>query len=134
MNQPIAISPDNSDEAIFFGSAVVNVNNTSGFFPNQINGVVAIYTLNTASEQAQEIVYSTDGGYTFTKYAENPVLNNSTQFRNPRVIWHAGTKAWVMSVSLASDFTVSFYISSNLKECRISPWPASLAFSTSART
>lgn len=47
-NQKIAIFPDNADQAIFSGSAVVDVNNTSGFFDNQDNGV-AIYTLNTAT-------------------------------------------------------------------------------------
>ena len=30
-------------EGIFSGSAVIDVNNTSGFFPNQKNGVVAMY-------------------------------------------------------------------------------------------
>ena len=101
-NQQIAISPDNAQDGIFSGSAVVDVNNTSGFFPNQTDGVVAIYTLNTPLEETQDIAYSVDGGYTFTKYANNPVLSiNSTQFRDPKVIWHAPTDSWVMVVSYA---------------------------------
>lgn len=42
-NQPIALFPPKDDVFIFSGSAVVDVNNTSGFFPDQDNGVVAIY-------------------------------------------------------------------------------------------
>jgi len=114
-NQPIAIYPGAEAEGIFTGSAVIDVNNTSGFFPNQTNGVVAIYTLNTANEETQDIAYSTDGGYTFTKYANNPVLSiNSTQFRDPKVIWYAPTKSWVMVVSYAQDFVIGIYTSPNL--------------------
>lgn len=51
--------------------------------------MVAIYTLNTPTAQVQEISYSHDGGYTFTAFAENPVINStSTQFRDPKVIWY----------------------------------------------
>ncbi|KAI9678822.1 MAG: hypothetical protein M1817_005882 [Caeruleum heppii] len=117
VNQPIAIYPDKDGDAIFSGSAVIDVNNTSGFFPNQNNGVVAIYTLNTAKEQTQEIAYSTDGGYTFTKYAQNPVISiNSTQFRDPKVIYHAPTQTWVMVIAFAQEFVIGIYTSPNLKE------------------
>lgn len=54
-NQPIAIYPGAEGEGIFSGSAIIDVNNTSGFFPNQTNGVVAIYTLNTADEETQQV-------------------------------------------------------------------------------
>ncbi|OJT04982.1 Invertase [Trametes pubescens] len=75
INQPIAIFPPTSDSGVFSGSAVVDVNNTSGFFPDQDNGVVAIYTLNTPTAQVQEISYSFDGGFTFTAFAGNPVID-----------------------------------------------------------
>jgi beta-fructofuranosidase len=39
INQPIALFPPNNFTYVFSGSAVVDVNNTSGFFPNQKNGV-----------------------------------------------------------------------------------------------
>lgn len=54
-NQAIAIYPGAEGEGIFSGSSVIDVNNTSGFFPNQTDGVVAIYTLNTAEEETQEV-------------------------------------------------------------------------------
>ncbi|KAI4233756.1 MAG: hypothetical protein L6R40_006988 [Gallowayella cf. fulva] len=114
-NQPIAIYPGAEGEGIFSGSSVIDVNNTSGFFPNQTNGVVAFYTLNTAEEETQEIAYSKDGGYTFTKYANNPVISiNSTQFRDPKVIWYPSTQQWVMVIAYAQEFTIGFYTSPNL--------------------
>ena len=96
---------------------MVDVNNTSGFFPNQNDGVVAMYTLNTAKEETQEIAYSTDGGYTFTKYANNPVISiNSTQFRDPKVLYYAPTQSWVAVISYAQDFVIGIYTSPNLKD------------------
>ncbi|KAL8923572.1 MAG: hypothetical protein Q9208_004519 [Pyrenodesmia sp. 3 TL-2023] len=113
-NQPIAIYPG-PGEGIFSGSAVIDVNNTSGFFPNQTNGVVALYTLHTATEETQEVAYSSDGGYTFTKYANNPVISiNSTQFRDPKVIWYPATQRWVMVVAYAQEFVIGIYTSPNL--------------------
>lgn len=34
----------------------------------------AIYTINTPEEQTQDIAFSYDGGFTFEKYANNPVI------------------------------------------------------------
>ncbi|KAL9126152.1 MAG: hypothetical protein Q9217_004748 [Psora testacea] len=114
-NQPIAIYPGAPGEGIFSGSAIIDVNNTSGFFPNQTDGVVAMYTLNTVAEQTQEIAYSTDGGYTFTKYANNPVISiNSTQFRDPKVLWHAPTSTWVAVLAYSQEFVIGIYTSPNL--------------------
>lgn len=119
-NQKIALWPPNNETFVFSGSAVVDTNNTSGFFPNQDNGVVAIYTLaeypgGVQGPQQQAIAYSRDGGYTFEAYKNNPVIpSNSTQFRDPKVIWHAPTSKWVMVVSYAVDFTLGFYTSKNL--------------------
>ncbi|OJT08569.1 Extracellular exo-inulinase inuE [Trametes pubescens] len=114
INQPIAIFPPTNDSQVFSGSAVVDVNNTSGFFPDQNNGVVAIYTLNTPTAQVQEISYSHDGGYTFAAFAENPVINStSTQFRDPKVIWFEDH--WVMVISYSQEFAVGIYTSPDLK-------------------
>lgn len=96
---------------------MLDPNNTSGFFPDRNDGVVAIYTLNTAAEQTQEIAYSTDLGYTFTKYEGNPVLSvNSTQFRDPKVLWHEPTQRWVMVIAFAQEFVIGIYTSPDLKE------------------
>lgn len=115
-NQPIAIYPGAAREAIFSGSAVIDVNNTSGFFPDQTDGVVAIYTLHTPDEETQHIAYSKDGGFTFAKYSGNPVLSvKSTQFRDPKVIWHTETGRWVMVVAFAQEFVIGFFTSPDLR-------------------
>lgn len=114
-NQPIALSPYNNS-FIFSGSAVIDANNTSGLFPNQTNGVVAIYTL-AGTIQTQDIAYSRDGGYTFEIYEGNPVLSiNNANFRDPKVFWYddGTTSHWVMAVAVAQEFTVSIYTSPNL--------------------
>lgn len=117
INQPIALFPGGPTEGIFSGSAVVDVNNTSGFFSNQTNGVVAIYTLNTPERQTQDIAYSYNSGYSFIKYENNPVIDsNSTQFRDPKVFWHAPTERWVMVVAYSVDFEIGIFSSPNLIE------------------
>jgi beta-fructofuranosidase len=113
-NHKIALFPANSTEGIFSGSAIIDLNNTSRFFPNQTNGVVAIYTSNTPYQQSQNLAYSLDGGYTFTKYSGNPVLEaGSLNFRDPKVIWHAPTRKWVMVVSYAKEYSIGIFTSSN---------------------
>ena len=114
-NQQIALFPHDNVTGIFTGSAVIDVNNTSGFFPNQTNGVVAIYTADGPDDQNQRIAYSVDNGYTFTQYANNPVLAiGSLNFRDPKAIWHGPTSKWVMVVAYAHDFSIGIYTSSNL--------------------
>ncbi|CZT49283.1 related to SUC2-invertase (sucrose hydrolyzing enzyme) [Rhynchosporium secalis] len=115
-NEKIAIFAK-PDAQIFSGSIVIDSNNTSGFFPNQENGVVAIYTLNMAAEQTQEIAYSHDGGYTFTNYTSNPVLRlspPSLQFRDPKVIWYEDH--WVMVIAYSQEFVIGIFTSPDLKE------------------
>ncbi|OJJ33732.1 hypothetical protein ASPWEDRAFT_135255 [Aspergillus wentii DTO 134E9] len=115
-NQPIALAPDSPDHYIFSGSAVIDSENTSGFFPNQTDGVVAIYTVDSPEVENQHIAYSRDGGYTFTKYANNPVLNSTSKdFRDPQVVWHPETGKWVMTIAYAHDRVIGFYTSPNLK-------------------
>jgi fructan beta-fructosidase len=119
--QPIALYPD-SIGMIFSGSAVLDKNNTSGLGRGGIAPLVAIYTQhNMPGEKAgrtdfqnQSIAYSLDEGKTWTKYAGNPVLKtpNLKDFRDPKVIWHAPTQKWIMSLAVADH--VEFYSSPNL--------------------
>ncbi len=121
-NQPIALYPD-SLGLIFSGSAVVDVNNTSGFGKNGKLPLVAIFTHHSQEGakagrmdfQNQSLAYSNDDGKTWTKYAHNPVLKNPgiQDFRDPNVIWHATEKKWVMS--LATKDRLTFYSSKDLK-------------------
>lgn len=116
-NHPIAIAGDKPNQYIYSGSAVMDVNNTSGFFPNQSNGVVAIYTVDNTVKETQNLAYSTDGGYTFTKYADNPVIDStSLDFRDPQVTWHPETQQWVMAIAFAHARVIGFFTSPNLKD------------------
>ncbi|KAG5938436.1 hypothetical protein E4U59_003775 [Claviceps monticola] len=117
-NQPVALFSDKHNSFVLSGSAVVDVNNTSGFFPNQTNGVVAIYTLIEINDsvpvsQQQAMAYSHDGGYHFTPYEFNPIIpSDSKEFRDPKVIWYEDH--WVMAISFAADFAIGIYTSPNL--------------------
>lgn len=100
-HQP-AIGPDEENTGIFSGSIVIDHHNTSGFFDESVHPdqrIVAFYTLHTATSETQELAYSVDKGYTFTKYEGNPVLSaNSSQFRDPKVFWHEESSQWIMMV------------------------------------
>ncbi len=120
--QPIAIYPD-SLGTIFSGSAVVDISNTSGFGKNGKVPLVAIFTQHdTVGEKAgknnfqnQSIAYSLDEGKTWVKYAGNPVIKNPgfRDFRDPKVMWHAPAKKWIMSLAVQDN--VTFYSSPDLK-------------------
>jgi fructan beta-fructosidase len=121
-NQPIALYPD-SIGLIFSGSAVVDYHNTSGFGKKGQPPMVAIFTQHNQAKEKdgkndtenQSIAYSNDDGNTWTKYRHNPVLINPgiSDFRDPKVIWYAPGKKWIMT--LATKDHITFYSSKNLK-------------------
>jgi fructan beta-fructosidase len=116
---PIALEPDDELGMIFSGSAVVDKNDTSGFFDGG-EGLVAIYTTHLERKegplQQQAIAYSKDNGRSWTKYEGNPVIKNYgvADFRDPKVFWHQETQRWVMIVTCHDR--VRFYNSADLKE------------------
>lgn len=121
--QPVAI-PCDAGEDIFSGSIVVDSGNTSGFGDGTHDPLVAIYTSafkeghGLHGLQAQSLAWSTDGGYTWTKYAGNPVLNrDSADFRDPKVFRYDGPAGsyWVMAAVEAADFQVVLYRSDDLR-------------------
>lgn len=121
--QPIAIYPDEKGY-IFSGSAVVDVNNTSGFEKDSKKPVVAMFTYHDPKlekegkidYQSQGIAFSLDEGMTWTKYEGNPVIKNPgiKDFRDPKVTWDAFHNQWVL-VLAAGDKSM-FYRSINLKD------------------
>ncbi len=120
-HQPIALSPDEHG-TIFSGSAVADIDNTSGLGTVENPPLVAIFTYHDAEGekakrddfQTQGIAFSTDKGRTWTKYKNNPVLLNPgiKDFRDPKVFWSDQASKWVMS--LAALDKISFYSSPNL--------------------
>lgn len=102
---------------IFSGSTILDREGIAGFGQGAI---LAYYTAHRMHEgkqwQAQCLAYSTDGGYTYTKYKDNPILTPSdgvVDFRDPKVFWYAPTKQWYMIVS--ADKEMRFFRSQDLK-------------------
>lgn len=101
------------------GSAVLDVNNTSGFGINGHPPLVSIWSGLRFRDmrQYQCISYSNDDGISWTKYDKNPVIDiGSTEFRDPQVFWYAPEKKWVMVVALSAERKVRYYSSLNLKD------------------
>ena len=112
---PLALA-EADGEMIFSGSAVVDWKNTSGFGRDGQPPLVAIYTGHREGNQSQCLAYSTDKGRTWTKYSGNPVLDlHESDFRDPKVFWHAPTKRWIMAVALSLQRKILFFSSPDLK-------------------
>jgi len=111
-----AIEPDELG-MIFSGSGVVDWDNTAGFQSTKQAAMVNIYT-SAGKPFTQSMAYSNDRGRTWTKYEKNPVLGHITgKNRDPKVIWHAPSKRWVMALYLdGNDYAL--FSSPNLKQWR----------------
>ena len=101
--QPLAIEADWLG-SIFSGSCVTNGNE-----------VVAFYT-SAGHHQTQSMAVSKDGGRTFKKYSDNPILTTSdiADFRDPKAFWNEDIKAW--NLILAAGQEMRIYSSKDLKD------------------
>ncbi len=105
-----AITPDVYGP-IWSGSAVVDEHNTSGLQSGPEKTLVAFYTAagGTSPESkgqpfTQRMVYSNDRGRTWTKYEHNPVIPHIIgEDRDPKVVWYAPTRKWIMALFLDRD-------------------------------
>lgn len=105
--------PQDSFGAVFSGSAVVDENNTTGFFTDNKPGeskLVALYTSDggdtTHGVEKQCIAYSKDHGVTWIKpnlsIDKNIVISNAgnkygRDFRDPKIFWH--DDRWFMVIA-----------------------------------
>lgn len=111
-HQPVAVFPDELGHA-FSGSIIVDKENDAGFGKN---AVLAFYTSaiipDAVNHQHQSLAISTDGGYTFKKYENNPIIvcPDIVDFRDPKVIRY-GDK-W--NVIISSHDEVRIFSSKNL--------------------
>jgi len=122
-HKPIALYPDENG-LIFSGSAVVDMDNSSGFGTKENPALVAIFTYHLMSGekagrkdfQTQGIAYSLDNGDSWTKYEGNPVIGNDgiKDFRDPKVFWNEKESVWTMLL-VAGDH-LQIWNSPNLKE------------------
>lgn len=104
---PFIVAPDELG-AIFSGSSVEDTYNSAGFGEKAL---VGMYT-SAGIQQQQSIAYSIDGGLTYTKYPNNPVISDLTRpdFRDPKIIRYKDK--WV--VAIAAGEVIAFYESKNL--------------------
>lgn len=109
---PIAIYPHRFGDWAFSGSAVLDERNDSGFGTKEQPPLVAAYT---STGRGECIVYSVDQGRTWTEFGGNPVVKHAG--RDPRLLWHAASKQWVMA--LYDEFEgkqwITFHTSPDLK-------------------
>lgn len=113
---PIVFEPENPQSDYFSGCAVVDWNNTSGFFDGHGGeGIVAVFTHRENGIQTQGVAYSIDNGRSFINYEGNPVIPNPgiEDFRDPQVFWHSEANRWVMAVACYDR--VWFYSSPDLR-------------------
>lgn len=116
---PEVLYPDKLG-TMFSGSAVVDVNNTSGFQKGNEKTIVVFYTADSGElGESQCMAYSNDRGRTFKKYEANPILPSKKRFntrdeRDPKVFWYPKGKHWVLV--LFEGTGLSIYNSDNLKE------------------
>ena len=96
--------PEQSDHAIFSGSAV---------FDEKNNRISAFYTAHKEGNQSQHLAFSYDEGNTFQLYENNPVLDlDLADFRDPKVIPYKDH--WVMVVAKSKLLKLSFFRSNDL--------------------
>lgn len=120
-HQKIALFPDQLG-LIFSGSAVMDINNTSGLGTKENPPMIAIFTYHNmefekagkVNTQTQGLAYSLDEGLHWKKYEGNPIINNLVlrDFRDPKVFWNKEAKMWNL-VLVAGD-RAQFYTSKNL--------------------
>jgi len=91
--KPIALYQKSLDDMAFSGGAVIDWENTSGF---GVNGVIPMVLCFTSTGRGECLAFSLDGGESFNEYVGNPVIQH--QGRDPKVIWYAPGKKWVMIV------------------------------------
>ena len=116
-----AIHPD-SLGTIFSGSAVVDHANSSGLQSGSDKTMLAFYTSagnngrwSSGQPFTQSMAYSTDKGYTWSKYINNPVIGPiAGGTRDPKVFWHEASGKWVMVIWIDGS-KLSIFNSSDLK-------------------
>jgi fructan beta-fructosidase len=113
---PIALREE-AGIMIFSGSAVVDIENTSGLGHPGTPPLIAVYTGAGRGKQTQNLASSLDRGRTWVKFVGNPVLDlGSNSFRDPKVFWHHPSSRWIMASVLADERKVRLWASKNLKQ------------------
>lgn len=107
VEQPEALYPDEHG-TMFSGSAVADYDNVTGLKEGDFTPILLYYTaaggtslLSAGQPFAQYMAYSTDGGITFRKYGDTPILPHIIGGnRDPKVVWAEELNAWLMALYL----------------------------------
>lgn len=115
---PTALYPDEHGN-MFSGTTVIDYENTSGFGTKKNSAMVAIYTADNPEREVQCLAFSLDKGRTWTKYADNPVIDSKEKWesrdtRDPKVFWYKPINKWVMVLNERDGHSI--YNSTNLKD------------------
>ena len=107
---PIALYPKSYGDWAFSGSAISDTRTGLGQGKEPV--MVAAYT---STGRGECLIYSLDGGTTFTEMNGNPVIRH--QGRDPRLLWHAGSNRWVIAVydEWEGKRWIAFHSSADLK-------------------
>lgn len=103
----VALFPDEFG-SMFSGSAIVDERNLTGLKENEHDVILLYYTaspsdmaLSRHNQTSQCMAYSTDGGFTFRKYPNNPILPHIIGGnRDPKVIWCEEENCYLMVLFL----------------------------------
>jgi fructan beta-fructosidase len=110
--QPIALYPHSDGDYCYSGSTVVDFNNTSGFQKGNKPPIVGAFT---SPGRGECVIYSNDGGKTFTEYEGNPVLSPFPRVYDPGITWYEPGKHWVMASHMTGEY-LAIHTSDDLKE------------------
>jgi fructan beta-fructosidase len=97
------------DNAPGSGSGIVDWNNTLGLERGTEKTLVVFYT---DYGRGPSLAFSTDGGRTWVRHKNNPVLKAKPGLRDPLVFWYKPDQSWRMVIYEQPGF--SFYRSKNL--------------------
>ena len=112
-HRPVAL-PGEGGASIYSGSGLVDWENRSGlqqgadlpllfFYTLRPPGAVAV-TDGKGEKTTQCMAFSLDGGKTFQRFVGNPILRTKDfRDRDPKVFWHAPSRAWIMALSLSRN-------------------------------
>lgn len=122
----IALFPDDMG-TMFSGSAIEDKENVLGMKENEHNPLVLFYTASGGERSVaakgkpfvQCMAVSTDGGNTFEKYKNNPIIGEIGQrSRDPKVVYDEKHKVFIMVLFTDVDYSGNYTVfkSKNLTE------------------
>jgi fructan beta-fructosidase len=113
---PEALYPREFGDWCFSGSAIRDAGDVLGLAGDgkQTSTIAAFFT---STGRGECLVYSRDGGRTFTEFEGNPIVEHKG--RDPKVIWHEPSQRFCMAVyDEEAGQQIAFYSSPDLKTWR----------------